>query len=220
MKIQEQYQVLLEIKPQIDDKLKNLDFGKIKELILWLAKSEKFQKVKNRDNQLRKLDSVCKIWMEEKKKLTSRSIDDDIFRQIDSLSSLEQKYLTIQYDILRMETPMPEEYYYQVVEDFDRYGISGVALCRIADCETEKAESNILKIAKLLKQNKHYTLAVELLQYAGDTFKNKDEFMLELADCWITGQMWKEAYDCLKKIENPDAQVKQTMKELKKVKAL
>ena len=220
MKLQEQYQVLLEIKPQIDDKLKNLDFGKIKELILWLAKSEKFQKVKNKDNQLDKLDQVCKIWMEEKKKLTSRSIDDDIFRQVDSLASLEQKYLTIQYDILRMETSMPEEYYYQAVEDFDRYGISGVALCLIAVHETEKAESNILKIARLLKQNKRYTLAVELLQYAGDTFKNKDEFMLELADCWITGQMWKEAYDCLKKIENPDAQVKQTMKELKKVKAL
>lgn len=217
MKLKEQYQILLEIKPQVDDKLKNLDFQKVKDLILWLAKSEKFQKVKNRDNQLSKLDRICKIWMEEKKKLTSRAIDDDIFRQVDSLEALEQKYLTIQYGILRMETPMPEEYYDQVVENFISYGVSGVALCLIAIYETETAEQNILKIAGLLKESRQYILAIELLQYACEIFKNTDDFVLQLADCWMDGQMWQEAYDCLKKIEKPDAHVKQIMKELKKV---
>lgn len=217
MRLQEQYQIVLEIKPQINDKLKDLDFSKIKGLILWLTKSEKFQKVKKRDNQLSKLDRICKIWIEEKKKLTSRAIDDDIFRQVDSLEALEQKYLTIQYGILRMETPMPEEYYDQVVENFISYGVSGVALCLIAIYETERAEQNILKIAELLKESRRYILAIELLQYACETFKNRDDFMLQLADCWMDGQMWQEAYDCLKKIEKPDAHVKQIMKELKKV---
>ena len=217
MRLQEQYQIVLEIKPQINDKLKDLNFQRIKELILWLAKSEKFQKVKKRDNQLSELDRICKIWMEEKRKLTSRAIDDDIFRQVDSLEALEQKYLTIQYGILRIETPMPEEYYQQVVEDFISYGVSGVALCLIAIRETEKAEQNILKIAELLKESKQYISAIELLQCACETFQNTDDFLLQLADCWMDGQMWQQAYDCLKKIEKPDAHMKQIMKELKKV---
>ena len=40
MKLQEQYRNLIEIKKEIDNRLKELDFQKIKELILFLTNTE------------------------------------------------------------------------------------------------------------------------------------------------------------------------------------
>ena len=46
MKIEKQYSALLELEKEINERLKKNDFVSIKELILWLAKSSDFQKLK------------------------------------------------------------------------------------------------------------------------------------------------------------------------------
>lgn len=56
MRIETQYKELLKIKREIDNRLVDLDFSKIKELILWLNTSKEYQKLKSKDNQLMILD--------------------------------------------------------------------------------------------------------------------------------------------------------------------
>lgn len=217
MKIQQQYEELLKIKEDINEKLQELNFGKIKELMLWLAKSSIYQKLKTKENQLIWLERFCNIWLIEKKELISRDIDDDIFWGVNSLDSIEKKYLSIKFGILRLETPMPEEYYEQAIDTMIDYHISGLAIGYIIILESLKKEKNILKTARLLKDRGQLITAMELLQYGLKTYADNSDLLLELADCWMQGQQWQQAYDCLKKIKEPDGSVEEMIEELEKV---
>lgn len=207
MRIQEQYATLLTVKEEINEKLQNLDFEKEKELMLWLAKSEKYQKVREKDNQLIILDILCDIWLTEKRTLESKGIHEDIFYQIDSLNAMEKKYLTLKFGILRLETSMPEEYYQQFIDVVITYKISSVALFRVIMRETLEKSKNIVKLARLLKNRNQIITATLLLQEAEESFEKDSDILLELADCWLEGQQWKTAYDCLVKIEKPDDEI-------------
>ena len=183
MGFQQQHEELLALRPEIDERLRDLNFEKIKELQLWLAKSESFKILKVRDNQLIFLDEFCRIWLEEKKKLSQMGINTDIFYGVDSLEALERKYLTIQFGILRLETPMSVEYYEQAVDDFINYHISGIALYQILMRETARREENIVRLAGLLLDRKQMVTAVFLLQKGKETFPQNKDIILSLFEC-------------------------------------
>lgn len=212
---QQQYEELLALRPQIDERLRNLNFEKIKDLQLWLAKSVSYKILKNRDNQLIFLDEFCQIWLEEKQKLSQVGIDTDIFYGVDSLESLERKYLTIQFGILRLETPMPVEYYEQAVDDFIDYHISGVALYKILMRETAQREENIVKLAGLLLDRNQIVTAIFLLQKGKERFPQNKDIILRLSDCWLAGGQLHQAYQCLLEIKKPDRKTKELIQMLK-----
>ena len=68
MRISQQYDELIVLREEINKRLRELDFEKIKELLLWLAHSNGFQRLKTRDNQMIMLDCYANIWIEEKRK--------------------------------------------------------------------------------------------------------------------------------------------------------
>ena len=217
MRVEQQHQAIVRIKPEIDKKLKNLDFQRIKDLLLWLAQSEDYLRLKGADNQLRMLDIFCSIWVEEKKLLSEMGIEDDIFGGINSLQDVEKKYLMIEYGIMRLETIMPEEFYEQVMDNLVENKISGIAIAKIIYLESLEKEKNALKIARRLKgRNQMYTAMVLLQRMEEDYFPSNRDILLELADCWMTGRQWEQALGCLKKIEKPDEMVQELMKELEK----
>lgn len=215
MGFQQQHEELLALRPQIDERLRDLNFEKIKDLQLWLAKSGSFKKLKVRDNQLIFLDEFCQIWLEEKQKLSQVGIDTDIFYGVDSLESLERKYLTIQFGILRLETPMPVEYYEQAVDDFIAYHISGIALYKILMQETARREENIVKLAGLLLDRNQIATAIFLLQKGKETFPQNEDIILRLSECWLAGEQFHQAYQCLFEIEKPDRKTKELIQTLK-----
>lgn len=214
MRLQQQYDLLLELKEEINSKLKDLSYEKIKELILWLAKSNAFQKLKDKENELIILDFFCTTWMEEKKRLTDLGIEEDIFYGITSLDEVESKYLTVKFAALRMEVDMPIEFYEQAVDSIIEKKVTGVAICKIIVRETAEREKNILQIAGLLKIKGQYITALVLLQEGSEIYPENDEILLELADCWLEGQQWKQAYECLKKIKIPNTEVSKLVVEL------
>lgn len=214
MELQQQYEKLTTLRSEIDERLKCLNFQKIKELILWRAKSEDFQKFVKKDNQLSMLETFCQIWLEEKKKLSELGIGEDIFYEVDSLKTLEQKYLTIWFGILRLETPMPAEYYEQAVDSMIAYKVSGIALYKILMHETVQRENNIVKLAGLLKERGQIVTALSLLQCGRDTYSQNGEILLELADCWLEKGKLEQAYDCLKQIPSPGQEIQELMGEL------
>ena len=85
MKIEQQYQKLIELQKEINDRLKDLNFEKVKDLILFLAKSESFQKLKKKDNQMIILDCFCSVWIDEKKQLEPLGVQEDIFYGVNYL---------------------------------------------------------------------------------------------------------------------------------------
>lgn len=217
MNIQQQYEALLKLQPEIDKRLKDPDFQEIKELLLWLAKSEAFQKLKKKRNSLSMLDCFGSIWLEEKKKLTKIGIEDDIFFGIHSLADVERKYQIMKFGMLRMETAMPEAYYRQVIDEMIDYRISGIALAQIIIRETCTREKNIIKVSRLLKEQGQIVTAIMLLEKAEEYYPQNEEIILELADCWITGQQWERALACLEKMENPGESSLKLKKELEQV---
>ena len=217
MEYEQKYKELLTLKYQIDEKLENLNFEKIKELIIWLTHSKSYQKLKRKDNQLNMLEIFCQIWLEEKKMLDALGISEDIFYAVNSLDSLEKKYLTIQFGVLRLETIMPKEFYTQAVEAMIDLKVSGIALYRIIIQETLEIDKNIVKLAKILKENGKIITALSLLQKGNEFNPENTEIILELSDCWMEGEQWGQAYESLRAIKKPSEEVRELLQMLEKV---
>lgn len=217
MEIEKQYKELLELRKELNNKLKEHDFLRIKDMILWLAKSDSFQKLKQKDNQLIALDCFCSIWIEEKKKLEPMGIKDDIFLNVNSLKDIEKKYLLIKYYALRIENKVPDMYRDELIQWIKENRISGIAIGKIVVFETLNREENILNISKHLKENNLIITAMELLQYGLEMYEGNRLLSLEMSECWMEGKQWKQAYDCLCKIKSPTNEDKQVISELKKV---
>ena len=79
MRKEEKYEKLAKLKIQINEKIEILDFEKTKELILWLAKSPDYQRLKAEDSQLEYLDFATSVWLEEKRQAGNITHKTDIF---------------------------------------------------------------------------------------------------------------------------------------------
>ena len=217
MRISQQYDELIVLREEINKRLRELDFEKIKELLLWLAHSNGFQRLKTRDNQMIMLDCYANIWIEEKRKLEQLGIHEDIFNGIHSLQDVERKYLLIKYCALRLENGVPEEFCEQAIDDLILEKVSGIAIGKITVFETLRREENMVEIARWLKRKGQAVTAITLLQYGADMYEGNREILLELADSWMEGLQWKQAYDCLKKIKDPTPEEITIIDELEKV---
>ena len=217
MKISQQYSELQILLAEINKRLGNLNFQAIKELILWLEQNPMYKKLKQKENQLRMLDCFCSIWLEEKKELEKLGIHEDIFYGIHSLEDVERKYLAIKYCGLRIENKVPIVYCQQAAEELIRWKVSGIAISRIFISETYKREENVVQISQLLKERQQLITVIILLQEGLKVYKENENILLELAECWITAQQWYQALVCLKQIKNPKEEISELINELEKV---
>lgn len=217
MTIKEQFSALVSLRCEIEKKLINLDFNKTKEMILWLAKSNDFQKLKTKENQMIMLDCFTNIWVEEKRKLEPLGVPEDIFFGVHSLNDIESKYLLIKYCALRYENNVPDILCEQTIDEIITKKISGIAIGKIIVFETSQKVQNIVKIAKVLRNKGQVMTSILLLQYASEQFDGDRNILFNLADIWIEGQQWRQAYDCLSKIRNPLKCDKEIIEELQKV---
>lgn len=217
MKIEKQYSALLELEKEINERLKKNDFVSIKELILWLAKSSDFQKLKKKENSLIMLDAFCGIWLEEMKKLPDWGVKDNIFSSISSLNDIEEKFQNIKFLGLRVENNVPEEFCIDLLDKVIGQKISGIAIARIVIRETLNGIENIVKIARLLKGKMQLITAILMLEYAHKQYSENDEILLQMAECWMEGQQWEKTLECLLKIKKPDQSVKELIQELEKM---
>jgi uncharacterized ubiquitin-like protein YukD len=217
MTLEKQYEDLLELEKETDKRLKKTDFEGMKELLLFLAQSKEYEKLKTKENKIYILDMFKSIWLEEKKKLADIGITDDIFYNISSLDDMEKKYHSIMYGALRFETDMPEEYYEQAIDNILEYRVSGIALGEIIARDTEDRKNNAIKICRRLNAREETVRSIVLLQKMEEYYPKDADILTELAGCWTDGQQWEQALECLKKIEKPDEEVNAVIKELKKV---
>lgn len=217
MKQEEQYKKLIELKEEINTRLVDLDFDKIKELLLWLAGNRDYFKLKSTDNQLEALEFLKSIWLEEKKYINEFEMQGDAFTGVNSLRTVECRYLKAHFYILRLENDMSEETCMQSVQELIVEKYSALFLFSIIVRETEMIENNIIKLGRILKKQNDLVRSIGLLKLGVEKYPKNDELILELADCWITAQQYAVAYEYLKKIENPDNEVVELLIELEKV---
>lgn len=216
MRIARQYEELQLLVKEINQRLEGSNFEKIKDLIFWLAKSEIYQKLKVKENMLIDLDFFCDIWLEEKKQLTVFGIQDDIFYGINSLADIERKYQIIKYSGLRVENQVPDFLCEEIVDELIEYRVSGIAISKIIISGTYKREENILKIAQILKEKNQIITANILLSESLKVYPENDNMLMELAECWMIGQQWKQALECLKKIKQPEMEILELIEMLEK----
>lgn len=217
MKIEMQYETLLDLKKEINEKLKHSSFQTIKELILWLAKNQEFQKLKKKDNSLKSLDFFCDIWLEEMKRLPDLEINQNIFLTVYSLDELEEKYQKIKFLALRLENDLPKELCEDMLNNVLQEKVSGIAIGKIIVLETVKIEENILKIARVLKEKMQLVTAILLLEYVHKLYGENEQFLIEMAECWMAAQQFSKALECLKFIKNPNQSLIDVIQELEKI---
>ena len=217
MRIVEKYRVFQQIQAKINEKLENNTFEDVKELQLWLAKSSDYQRLKNEENSLIMLERFCKIWIEEKKNILISSNGEDIFEKINNLDQLGEKYLDIKYLVLKIENGVPIEYVQAGIEKIVNWNVSGLAVGTIINQESKDREKNALKCAELLMCHGELIRAIELLQYSQENISSIEDFFLQEADCWIQGKQWETALQCLKKIEQPNREIIELIKDLEQV---
>lgn len=218
MNPQEQYQEILKLKHEINTRLsKGIDYTSIKDLTIFLAQSNEYQKLYRTENQLIMLSHFITIWREEQEKMPPHAMSENIFYQIVSLDELERKYHRIEYYGLRVENHVPELYCDQLLDWLLEHKVSGLALGIIIRNRTEKVRENLLYIAQELKRKNEFPNAVLLLQYAHAEYPDSEELLLEEADCWLQAMQWQRALELLQKIENPTTEILEVISELQQV---
>lgn len=218
MRLEEQYQELLRLKKEINQRLKaGTDFGKMKELMLYLAQDKAYFKLKEKEHQMIMLESFLNIWLREKKKLPDLGVETDIFYKVSSLDDVERKYQRIKYCGLRIENAVPNDYIEQALEWLAEDQVSGIAIGKIIVKETEKRKENILYIAQCLRRGGDSLNALLLMQYANEKLPGQEKLLLEEADIWLEGQQFEKVLELLSQIENPSMQIKGLMEELRQV---
>lgn len=218
MKLEQQYQELLRLEKEINQRLKNgTAFYQIKELMLYLAGDPAYLKLKGKDNRLIMLECFFNIWLKEKKKLPDLGIKEDIFYEVFSLEDVERKYQKIKYCGLRTENKVPDEYIRQALGWLIKDQVSGMAIGQIVTRETKEKEENIWKIEQCLRRDRQALNALLLIQYANEAFPGRERLLLEEADIWLEGQQFGKVLELLAQIENPSLQVKKLMEELRQV---
>ena len=217
MRIEEQYQELLVLQEEINAQLKTGESGRINKLLLYLAQSKGYCKLKTKENQMIMLEIFCNIWLEERRQQEKIGIAEDIFADVYSLKDIECKYQMIKYAALRIENKVPEEYILAAINDLIEYKVGGIAIAKSVIRETKDGKENLITISRYLKANGMLITAITILQQALKTYEKDADMLLELAEAWLTGNQLQAAYECLVQIEEPDAQVRGLIGELEKV---
>lgn len=213
MTIKEQYEELQKLIQEIENRLYDNSFEKIKDLIRWKTNSSLYQKLKGKENKLIQFEVFCEIWMQEKLKFPDLI---DIFYNVNNLEQLENKYRNIQYAVLRVENNIPRKLCDEQIERIIQERVSGIALALITARESATREKVTVEIADILL-NKNIVLAIRYLQYSQEIYKNNSELYLKEAECWLAGNESNIALKCLQKIEKPNTATREMIKDLQRV---
>lgn len=216
MNREEQYKQLVILKEEINRRLQNTDFDTIKELILYLNRSPMYSKLVLEDTQLAYLQVCSEIWLEEKRRQECLDVE-DIFFGVNTLERLEEKYYLVKRAGLRIENRLSEADCEEAIDCLIDKKVSGIAIGIIIAQSTGEVECNLLTIADYLKAKGQLITAITLLQYAEERYPDNSTILLQQADCWMEGQQWRMAYDCLQRIKQPKKDVQELIMELDKV---
>ncbi len=212
MSLQEVKQSIENVKQEIDEILEKKDENRELEIIRILNRPE-VKLIVAKDNQLLTLSKIYSIWLAERK----FGCTDYLFDRFKSLNEAEDIYMNLKYYCRRFEYDMPEEYLWESIEYIKEKNITGIALYNIVMVETWKKERILLELAHYLKVHKQLLTATVMLQFAVKQYDKNKKIIMELADCWIEGQQWEQAYLTLKKIQKPSPEVKEIITELEEV---
>ncbi len=161
----EMYELLLEIRKEVNEYLKKIDEVGLEDLLLYLTRSKEYIRLCMHDNQLFMLNQFCFIWKNEKVKLLKNNIYEDIFSNIHSLDDVQFRYNSIKYAALRIENNLPYEMCSDAIDVLVDAGISGIAMGVIICSDTQEKKHNMIKMAELLEQKGQQDKAVMLLEY-------------------------------------------------------
>lgn len=214
MRREEQSKLVNTIKAEIDSKLIDLDLYKIKDLVLWMLQSPKYQNVKTYDDQLIRLDMFVNIWRQEKSDLNSFEMQGDVFAGVKTLEDINQKYNCAKMAIWRIENEVPYEYCIEAVDCLTEYQYSAYALYCILLKESKNHERNLLILARLFSARKQIVKAIGLLQLGLKKFPRNTDMAIELADLWLEVGQIERAYICLAEIEKPTNEIQEIKQEL------
>lgn len=217
MKLEQQYKKLLLLKDEINSKLKDLDFKRRKELMLWLTGNVEYAKLKTKDSQLLYLDIFAGIWLEEIKNPYAFKMQGDAFGGIESLEDIERKYCAGKFMCLRVENNMPEECIFSAVNDVIQWQFSAFAIYTIIATEMKERRENVIKIARILMRLNQTVKAIGLLETEYEKYPENDDIILELANCWLEVQQLEKSYEYLCLLKNKTEEINEMITELEKL---
>lgn len=217
MRLYQQFEELSKLKKKIDTVFQTTNQALFMELFQELEQSPIYRELAGKDTQLYMLSHFIYIFFRERKELFDRGIEANIFDGVTSLAELEEKYHAIEFAVLRFDTDLPVLLCEEALNGLINRDISGIAICRVLQCETAFKIKNIRVIASCLRESGEYVRAITMLQEAAAQLPDEDDIMILLAELWLDMECYKEAYGCLRRVRTPNPEVCQLIEELKKV---
>lgn len=170
--MQGEYEELCRKKKEIDEKLADWNEQTIEELLNAFRTEGCLKELVAKDNQLTKLKCLCVLWMDERIKFSKLGMESTALYEIKSLKEAEQRFLMLQFGMLRLECHMSQKKCEEVIDYIIRYRVSGIVLNFMIKCTTENYLENVKRLAKLLSEKKQYMTAACLLWEAGVDFES------------------------------------------------
>ena len=214
MKIQEQYIELGKLKKKINSVLAEEDLQSNLTLAAQLHGNLIYEKLVAKDSQLYMLNHFLCIALREQSELAHRGIQGNVFEGVSSLDVLEEKYLAVEFSVLRMELDLNNEEVEETISKIVELHVSGITLFRIIQFETAHVLKNVKRISIELKKRGDKIGSIILLREAVVTYPDEEELWLLLANAWMELGEFSEALKCLKKIEKPSSEIRSLIKKL------
>lgn len=214
MKIQEQYIELGKLKKKINLVLAEEDLQSNLRLATQLHGNRIYEKLVAKDSQLYMLNHFFCIALREQSELAHRGIQGNVFEGVSSLDVLEEKYLAVEFSVLRMELDLNNDELEETISKIIELQVSGIALFRIIQFETAHVLKNVKRISMELKNRGDGIGTIILLREAVETYPEEGELWLLLANVWMELGEFSEALKCLKEIENPSSEIRSLMEKM------
>ena len=136
-----------------------------------------------------------------------------IFNDVCDLQQAELKYLKVKHGLWRIENSLSYEKCKDAVEKLRHGDFSLFFIAWVVYSNLREKEKTYVELASFFAEES-IVEAIELLSYGLLFLKNSSELLIQQANYFMELNLWNEALNALKQIENPSDEISSVIEEL------
>lgn len=127
-------------------------------------------------------------------------VEPGILDGVRNMQEIEERWLKLKFLMWKMEFTEEKE---KLAEFLERYQISVPFLKYLVNTSSFDKANTAFKLAMILKNAQKPIAAFAMLNYANELAPNEELVFCEMADICMNLGQYKEAQECIRRIENP-----------------
>lgn len=177
---------------KIDAFLENEAYGQLQEYF----QTEEIKVLSNIEDDVALFSIILSIYSME----VEEGVEPGILDGVRNMQEIEERWLKLKFLMWRMEFADEKE---GVAEFLERYQISVPFLKYLINTSSFDKVNTAFKLAMILKNARKPVAAFAMLNYANELAPDEELVFCEMADICMNLGQYKEAQDCVRRIDNP-----------------